>query len=108
LSGTKDTQSNAGNDNSVSVVIQGINGDHSYSPNPITIEKGQSITCYNGHSISHTVTSGAYNKINDSGKLFDSGAIIPNQSYSITFDNTGNFDYYCIYHPSMVGEIIVR
>lgn len=107
-SGNEDTQSNTGNENSVPVVIQGINGDRSYSPNPITIEKGQSITWYNGDSISHTVTSGADNKINDSGKLFDSGAIIPNQSYSITFDNTGNFDYYCIYHPSMVGEIIVR
>lgn len=103
-----DTQSNTGNENSVPVVIQGINGDRSYSPNPITIEKGQKITWYNGDSISHTVTSGADNEISNSGRLFDSGAIIPNQSYSINFDNAGDFDYYCIYHPSMVGEIIVK
>ncbi|MDR4491193.1 MAG: PQQ-dependent sugar dehydrogenase [Candidatus Nitrosocosmicus sp.] len=104
----EDAQHNTGNGNSVSVVIQGIDGDRSYSPNPITIKKGQSITWYNGDSISHTVTSGTDNEITNSGKLFDSGAIIPNQSYSVTFENTGDFDYYCIYHPSMIGEIIVK
>src|SRR4029078_11429883 len=37
-------QSNSQNANSVPAVIVGINGDRSYSPNPITIEKGQTIT----------------------------------------------------------------
>jgi len=44
----------------------------------------------------------------DEGNLFDSDAIIPNQSYSLTFDTPGEFDYYCIYHPTMVGEVIVN
>ena len=40
------------------VSIAGINGDNSYSPNPVKIQKGQTVTWYNGDAISHTVTSG--------------------------------------------------
>ncbi len=100
---TNDTENN----NSVPVSIAGINGDNSYSPNPVKIQKGQTVTWYNGDAISHTVTSGLDGDT-DSGTIFDSNAIIPNQHYSITFDNTGDYQYYCIYHPSMVGEIIVE
>ena len=91
----------------IPVVIAGLKGDQSYSPNPIRIESGQTITWYNGDSISHTVTSGQDND-EDESALFDSNAIIPNQSYSLTFDNSGEFKYYCIYHPSMVGDVIVE
>jgi len=91
---------------SVSAVILGIDGDNSYSPEPIEIESGQTVTWINGDTISHTVTSGQDGDL-DEGTLFDSDAIIPNQSYSLTFDSPGEFDYYCIYHPTMVGEVIV-
>ena len=46
---------------SIPVVIAGLKGDQSYSPNPINIESGQTITWHNGDSISHTVTSGQDN-----------------------------------------------
>jgi aldose sugar dehydrogenase len=95
------------NANSIPAVIVGLNGDKSYSPNPITIEEGQTITWYNGDTISHTVTSGQDND-NDAGEDFDSNAIIPNQYFSFTFDDSGEYQYYCIYHPSMVGEVIVE
>ncbi|HET6590135.1 MAG TPA: PQQ-dependent sugar dehydrogenase [Candidatus Nitrosocosmicus sp.] len=107
LSDNEEEQSNTGNGNSVPVVIQGLSGDRSYSPNPITIETGQTITWYNGDTISHSVTSGLDNG-DDSGEEFDSKAIIPNQSYSITFEDSGTYPYYCFYHPSMVGEVIVK
>ena len=100
-------QINPQNDNSVPAVIVGINGDSSYSPNPISIEKGQTITWYNGDTISHTVTSGQDND-KDAGEVFDSGAIIPNQYFSFKFDDSGEYQYYCIYHPSMVGEVKVE
>ena len=95
------------NANSIPAVIVGLNGDKSYSPNPITIEEGQTITWYNGDTISHTVTSGQDND-NDAGEDFDSNAIIPNQYFSFTFDDSGEYPYYCIYHPSMVGEVVVE
>ena len=100
-------QSAAQNGNSVPAVILGLYGDKSYSPNPVTIERGQTITWYNGDTISHSVTSGLDND-DDAGEAFDSKAIIPNQYYSITFDDAGEYPYYCFYHPSMVGEVIVE
>ena len=100
-------QADSQNANSIPAVIVGINGDSSYSPNPITIEKGQTITWYNGDAISHTVTSGQDND-KDAGEEFDSNAIIPNQYFSIKFDDSGEYPYYCIYHPSMVGEVVVE
>ena len=100
-------QINSQNANSIPAIIVGINGESSYSPNPISIEKGQTITWYNGDTISHTVTSGQDND-NDAGEDFDSNAIIPNQYFSYTFDDSGEYPYYCIYHPSMVGEVKVE
>jgi plastocyanin len=88
-------------------VILGIDGGDSYSPNPLEIDVGQSVTWYNGDTVSHTVTSGQDGDL-DEGSLFDSDAIIPNQSYSLKFIEAGEFDYYCIYHPTMVGEIVVN
>ena len=92
---------------SVSVVISGIKGSQSYSPDPIRIDSGQTITWYNGDTVSHTVTSGQDNDP-DEGALFDSNAIIANQKYSLKFESPGDYKYYCIYHPSMIGEVIVE
>jgi aldose sugar dehydrogenase len=100
------TQNGTLTSQSVSAVILGIDGDSSYSPEPIEIDSGQTVTWFNGDTISHTVTSGQDGDL-DEGNLFDSDAIIPNQSYSLTFESPGEFNYYCIYHPTMVGEVIV-
>ncbi|MBA3283857.1 MAG: PQQ-dependent sugar dehydrogenase [Nitrosopumilus sp.] len=92
--------------NSVPAVIIGIRDDASYAPNPIEISAGQTITWVNGDAVSHTVTSGTSDDSGE-GELFDSDAIIPDQNYSLTFDDPGNYEYYCIYHPTMVGEVNV-
>jgi len=104
---SEDDQNVAQDGNSIPAVILGLYGDKSYSPNPITIERGQTITWYNGDTISHSVTSGLDNDDN-AGEAFDSKAIIPNQSYGLRFDDTGDYPYYCFYHPSMVGVVIVE
>lgn len=104
---SSNNQNVAQNGDSIPAVISGLYGDKSYSPNPITIERGQTITWYNGDTISHSVTSGLDNDAN-SGRIFDSEAIIPNQYFSLTFDDSGTYPYYCFYHPSMVGEVIVN
>ncbi len=102
-----DQVSRGNSGNSIPAVILGLYEDRSYSPNPITIERGQTITWYNGDTISHTVTSGQGDD-EDAGQGFDSEAIIPNQYYSITFEDSGEYPYYCFYHPSMIGEVIVE
>lgn len=101
------SQSSVVPDGSVLVTINGISGDNSYAPNPITINSGETITWYNADTVSHTATSGLDGHP-DEGQLFDSDAILSKQAFTLKFDNKGTFDYYCVYHPSMVGEIVVK
>lgn len=100
-------QSSVVPEGSVLVTINGISGDNSYAPNPITINSGETITWYNADTVSHTTTSGSDGDP-DEGQLFDSDAILSKQAFTLKFDNKGTFDYYCVYHPSMVGEIVVK
>ncbi len=93
--------------NAVTARIVGIEGDESYDPNPIEVSVGQTITWLNGDTVSHTVTSGNAGDP-DEGTLFDSGAMIPGHAYSKTFEEPGTYEYYCIYHPTMVGEVVVE
>ena len=103
------TQSSPSVSNSTLVQIMGIEGDKSYNPNPVVVHEGQTILWVNGDAISHTVTSNSReNGVNDSGKLFDSTAILPGHFYSKVFDQPGTYLYYCFYHPSMIGEVKVE
>jgi aldose sugar dehydrogenase len=101
------SQSSVIPEGSVLVTINSISGDNSYAPNPIIINSGETITWYNADTVSHTATSGS-DSDPDEGQLFDSDAILSKQAFTLKFDNKGTFDYYCIYHPSMVGKIIVK
>jgi aldose sugar dehydrogenase len=87
--------------------IIGIKKAKSFSPNPLSVKFGDTITWTNEHREGHTVTSGSNKHTSVQGVEFDSGNIEPGQSFSHTFNRAGNFEYYCIYHPSMVGMIIV-
>jgi nitrite reductase (NO-forming) len=84
-------------------------GNKSYSPNPITIEAGSTVTWTNIDNNMHTVTSGEPNTVN-AGELFDSGLtalIMPTKSFSHKFVHPGEFSYFCRVHPTMVGEVRV-
>ena len=103
------TQSSPSVSNSTLVQIVGIEGDKSYNPYPVVVHEGQAILWVNGDAISHTVTSNSReNGVKDSGKLFDSTAILPGHFYSKVFDQPGTYLYYCFYHPSMIGEVKVE
>ena len=89
------------------VTIVGIKGTNSYDPNPIYIKVGDTVTWINADVIAHTVTSGKdYNRFT-SGLLFHSGSIISNTAYSHTFTSPGIYDYVCMFHPDMKGEVVV-
>jgi aldose sugar dehydrogenase len=103
------TQSSPSVSNSTLVQIVGIEGDKSYNPNPVVVHEGQTILWVNGDAISHTVTSNSReNGLKNSGKLFESTAILPGHFYSKVFDQPGTYLYYCFYHPSMIGEVKVE
>ena len=66
--------------------------DICYIPSNIVVEKGKSVTWLNEDSSFHSVTSGFYPE--PSG-LFDSGHLDPYQSYTLSFDEIGTYDYFC-------------
>jgi plastocyanin len=65
----------------------------------ITVPAGTTVTWTNNDPVPHTVTD--VNQAWDSG-LFDQGA-----TFSKTFDAPGEYSYYCIPHPMMIGKVIV-
>ena len=72
-----------------------------FSPQTLTISKGDKIVWTNNDPTTHTITS-------DDGNELDSGLIPSGESYSHTFDNSGGFNYHCSIHTMMKGNIIVK
>ncbi len=79
--------------------------DRCYIPSLIVIEKGKQVTWVNEDSAFHSITSGFYDTPTD---LFDSGHLDPFESYTLTFDEIGTYDYFCTLHPWMKGQVIVE
>jgi predicted secreted protein with PEFG-CTERM motif len=78
-----------------------------WSPNPLTIEPGTTVTWKNTDTVSHYVTSGVPTD-NTTGLVFDSGNLIkPAGTYVFTFANAGTYNYFCTVHPWMTGQVIV-
>ncbi len=84
-----------------------VTANNCFSPNPLTVAPGTTVTWKNIDTVSHYVTSG---KPSDetTGSVFDSGNLIkPGSTYQFTFANAGTFDYFCSVHPWMTGQVIV-
>jgi len=79
--------------------------DRCYIPSLIVVGKGKLVTWVNEDSAFHSVTSGFYDAPSD---LFDSGHLDPFESYTITFEEAGTYDYFCTLHPWMKGQVIVE
>ncbi len=75
-------------------------GAGAYSPNPITIATGMTVTWMNNDSITHTSTSDT--------NAWDSGNIAAGGSFSHTFSSAGTFTYHCMIHPGMTGTVTVH
>lgn len=87
-----------------------------FKPIGLLIEVGQTVRWTNRDpGNSHTSTAyhpSLYKKtqrIPDGAKPWDSGFLLPNESFSFTFTVPGVYDYYCLphEHAGMVGRIIV-
>lgn len=87
--------------------------DTAYNPNPIEVNVGQTILWTNDDFSFHTVTSGTAGDP-DYGSIFDSGLAGPTamastgKTYEYKFEFAGEYPYYCILHPGMVGKVIVN
>jgi len=71
-----------------------------YSPNPVSVSVGGTVTWMNNDNTAHTSTA--------NGGAFDSGTIAPGASFSRTFPAAGSFPYHCTLHPGMVGTVNVQ
>ena len=77
-----------------------------YDPSTVTISAGGTVTFVNTDTAPHTVTSGTATDGPDG--VWDSSLIMIDMSYSVTLDNSGTYDYFCMVHPWMQGIVIVE
>src|SRR5215469_11554482 len=85
----------AGDDAASQVVID----DFVYSPVPLTVKVGTTVTWINHDDIPHTVDS-------TQGK-FKSAALDTDDKFEFRFTEAGEYPFYCRIHPKMTGKIIV-
>lgn len=77
-----------------------------YSPASITINAGDTVEWKNTDTAAHTVTSGS--PADGPSGVFDSSLIMAGASFENTFDAAGSYDYFCMVHPWMVGNVQVN
>jgi plastocyanin len=71
-----------------------------YSVNELRVQVGTTVTWTNDDDQMHTVT--------DVGGSFDSAFLMPGDTWSYTFDEPGDFEYFCMPHPWMRAKVIVE
>ena len=83
-------------DNPVSI------SNFAFSPTPINVHVGDTVTWKNNDATTHTVTS-------DTGSAvqFSSGNVGQGSTYAFMFTQAGDFAYHCSIHPSMHGIVHV-
>ena len=79
--------------------------DECYIPYIIEIGVGGEVIWSNDDTAAHTVTSGTAESGPDGE--FDSSLFMAGNTFSHTFDNAGDYDYFCMVHPWMVGVVSV-
>jgi plastocyanin len=75
-----------------------------YQPNPVQVSTGATVTWTNDDAQPHTATSGE-NATPDG--TFDSGIMAPAATFEHTFAAAGEYPYFCLLHPNMVGTVSV-
>src|ERR687893_488147 len=103
--GTGTTGGEGGGATSVSIVpgSSSLTTD-AYQPNPVQVSVGSTVTWTNDDAQPHTATSGQ--NATPDGR-FDSGIMAPQATFEHTFTEAGEFPYFCLLHPNMVGTVSV-
>lgn len=79
----------------VAATIEGF----AFSPNPLEIKVGTTVTWTNNDSAPHTVTA------ND--RSFESPRLDQGGTFTFTFTEPGTFEYFCEFHPNMTATVVV-
>ncbi|MFA5702240.1 MAG: plastocyanin/azurin family copper-binding protein [Advenella sp.] len=105
-------------ENVVDIVMAGtVGGAHVwYDPYGLLIQAGQTVRWVNKDpGNTHTATAyhpdnyGRSRRIPLGAAAWNSGFLLPDESFSVTFEREGVYDFYCLphEHAGMVGRIIV-
>ena len=80
-----------------------------FDPPEITIQAGESVTWTNMDFVPHTATSGNPGDA-DFGSVFQSARLSSGETFIHTFDEPGEFIYFCEVHPNMMrdAKVIVQ
>jgi plastocyanin len=73
--------------------------DSDYEPRNLTIRPGTEVTWEFTGSLPHTVT--------DPAGAFDSGTLGRGDTFKMTFDDPGQYSYYCVLHHVMQATLVV-
>lgn len=84
--------------NAVQVEIK----NFAFSPDPLEIAVGTTVTWTNADGFAHTATS------QDAAAPFDTGKLETGRAASYRFETPGTFAYKCAIHNSMTGTIVVK
>ena len=76
-----------------------------FIPADVSINIGETVTWSNDDSAAHTVTSGVPGAPDG---VFDSSLFMASTTFSHTFDEVGEYDYFCMVHPWMTGKVKVN
>ena len=68
----------------------------------LRVEPGTTVTFVNTDPFAHTITS-----VDESPVEFDSGDLGQDQVFEFTFDEPGEYAYFCRIHPTMRAVVIV-
>ncbi|MEB0047816.1 MULTISPECIES: plastocyanin/azurin family copper-binding protein [unclassified Pseudomonas] len=71
-----------------------------FGPKDLAVTVGTKVTWVNDDQIPHTVA--------ETHKAFRSGALDTNDSFSWVFTTPGEFEYFCVLHPQMIGKVVVH
>ncbi|WP_199624760.1 cupredoxin domain-containing protein [Paenibacillus alkalitolerans] len=73
--------------------------DFAFSPEKLEIKAGDTVTFVNRDKVGHTATA--------DDKSFDTGQLGRDEEKQITFNEAGEFSYFCSPHPGMKATIVV-
>jgi len=72
-----------------------------FAPEGVTIDAGASLTWTNLDGTAHTVTQNGV-------ALLDSPDLDTDDTYEVTFDEPGTYEYFCRFHPAMRARVTVE
>jgi plastocyanin len=83
---------------SAKVTIEGFQ----FQPDKLTVKAGQKVTFTNKDGTPHTVSPVV------AGSFVPAGRLLSGESATVTFPHPGAYDYYCEFHTTMKGRIVVH